>query len=102
MEKAIALYQLRNLIKEYDKDEISLSRFTEILNEKAEEYAQSKIDALHGVMPIIGTRVRMFLTHNERTIIGTVIKRLENGKAMIRWDHDSDVTSEKIKELSWA
>ena len=49
MEKPFSLYKTRKLVGKYQLEIISASRLTEILNEKAEEYAKSKIDDLHGV-----------------------------------------------------
>lgn len=75
MEKAITLYQIRNLIKEYDRAELSLSRFTEILNEKAEEYAQSKIDALQSVS---GSLPKIDPLDDENSDISKIGKEIAN------------------------
>lgn len=72
----------------------------EMINEVIK--AVKNIAVLDGVMPIIGTRVKMHLTHNDRIISGTVIKKPKDGKAMIRWDHDDDITTELINNLNWA
>lgn len=37
--RAISLYEIKTLINQFDKSEITMSRFTEIVNEKAESYA---------------------------------------------------------------